>query len=287
MGMVMEKGRRRSTGDGAAPVAESGDGARPVPLDGTIRALGLVEELCARPEGVSVSELAELERENRGLTHRALASLVAAGWVVQDVASSRYRLTGRVLQLGSRYHRGLGFERPALEIMQRVADGSQCTAEVARVIDGYPRLILAATPTLSVPRMIYAPRIGELQVPHVTAAGKVWLASLSRDAFEQEVNRSDLRLWGPHAITDIAVLRREIAVVRERGVAVNDGEAGDDWLAVAVPIKGLDGAYVGSLGLVRTTLGLQPGETETLARLATEAAMAIGELLPPWALLPR
>ena len=279
--------RGRSDGTGPADGHEGRNVGRAMPLDGTLRALGIIEDLCARPDGMAVSELADLERENRGLTHRALASLVAAGWVTQDTASARYRLTGRLLQVATHYHRGLGFERPALQILQRVADESQCTAEIARVIDGYPRLILAATPTLKGPRMIYAPRIGELQVPHVTAAGKVWLASLSRDDFEQQVNRSDLRLWGPRTITDVAELRREVSVVHERGVAVNDREAGEDWLAVAVPIKGLDGGYVGSLGLVRTTSGLPPDETRTLARLATDAAAAIGELLPPWAILPR
>ena len=47
------------------------------------------------------------------------------------------------------------------------------------------------------------------------------------------------------------------------------------------------GASVASLGLVRTTQGLQATETATLAALATDAAAAISELLPPWAMLPR
>ena len=66
------------------------------------KALSVCEALSARPDGLSVSELARTLELPVSTVHRLLAGLRSRGYVRQDEGTSRYYLTLKVLDLGFR-----------------------------------------------------------------------------------------------------------------------------------------------------------------------------------------
>ncbi|MGV9864295.1 helix-turn-helix domain-containing protein, partial [Rhodococcus koreensis] len=72
------------------------------------RALGMLEKLVGRPEGVSLTELVEVTGLAKSATHRTLADLVEAGLVRQDQSHGRYALTLKFVSLGLRHVSSVG-----------------------------------------------------------------------------------------------------------------------------------------------------------------------------------
>jgi IclR family acetate operon transcriptional repressor len=81
-------------------------------------------------------------------------------------------------------------------------------------------------------------RVGGRQPAHCTAVGKAVLAELPDDVVGQLLARSGMRPQTEHTIVDPAVFQRELAVIRDRGYAEDDGEQEIGVRCVAVTVPG-------------------------------------------------
>lgn len=88
---------------------------------------------------------------------------------------------------------------------------------------------------------------------HAIAAGKVILATISKERLEAYLQTSDFVKFTENTITDEATLRDTLETVRERGYAFNDEESMDGLRAVAVPVQYPDGDLLGVLGVTGPT----------------------------------
>jgi IclR family pca regulon transcriptional regulator len=79
--------------------------------------------------------------------------------------------------------------------------------------------------------------------------GKVLLAGLPPDELEMRVARIDFVKRGPNTITARAALLEELALVRERGLAVNNEELAYGLRSIAVPVRGSGGDIVAAINL--------------------------------------
>ena len=75
-------------------------------LDSTLaKGLGVIEWLARQPGESRVTDVARALGLARSNAHRTLQTLVACGWAVQNPASSAYRPSLRLFELGSRLGR--------------------------------------------------------------------------------------------------------------------------------------------------------------------------------------
>jgi IclR family acetate operon transcriptional repressor len=255
-------------------------GRQAATVDAILRAFTIVEHLAERRDGLTVTALARLEDVNKALTHRALASLMQAGYVVQDEGSQRYRLTPRLLALAMGYYDALGLRGVAGPILQAAADATGCNAEFTRLMDGELRILMWVPPQQRVTGLRIVSRPGDTQAPHATAAGKIWLASLDEPELASWLDGRDLPALGPGTITTAPALREELRFVRDLGYALNREEDGHGVYALAVPIRTPDQTYLGSLGLTRPFAGTTVETVTRLREVASEAAAHLGAVLP-------
>jgi IclR family acetate operon transcriptional repressor len=215
---------------------------RPVASVG--RALALLEELRASPEGLGVNELARRIGVNASTASRLLGTL------------ERGRMVERA-QGGGPYRLGLG--------LVALADGVLARLDVREVARPRLRELVAATgetATLSVPgafeavtvdfvpassSVVSVARLGRPSVGHATAAGKVVLA-FGRDG-GPAAGSGALARFTERTIVDPAVLAAEIERVRERGWAEAEGEREPDLNALAAPVFARGGELEAVLGL--------------------------------------
>ncbi|WP_406497824.1 hypothetical protein OHB06_47035 [Streptomyces sp. NBC_01604] len=88
---------------------------------------------------------------------------------------------------------------------------------------------------------------------HNTASGKLTLALLP-DQYPLSVVLPRMRRRTPHTLT-AAQLTDELVRIREQGYATEVEEFRVGYLAVAVPVRGSDGVYLGALSVVAPTAG--------------------------------
>lgn len=242
------------------------------------RALVVLEALADAPEGLTVSDLSARLRTNKGLTHRILSSLVAGGYVVKDERTHRYRLTMRLIGLAFRHLRILDVYDVILPILRHLAREAGELAELNWVEQG--RLVTVAK--ADSPRQIrVVSYLGEEQILHATAAGKVWLASLAEEEALRLVLAQGMEQLTPHTITSVAALTAELERVRTQGYATSVQESSPYVIAVAAPVraKSEGGGVVGSVGVVAPAFH-EIHTDERIIRLTQEAAEEISDAWP-------
>lgn len=159
-------------------------------------------------------------------------------------------------------------------IMRRLRDVSGETVHLS-IVRGADTFFLSAVESDAVVRV--TTRVGERPPAHSTAAGKVLLASLSREAFFELYPDASLGRATEFTIEDRDALWRELRHVEQVGYATNRGESEFDMYAIAVPIERPSGPPVCSVSLAAPLSRINPTgdsainaeETKLLEHLVT------------------
>jgi IclR family acetate operon transcriptional repressor len=196
------------------------------------RTFDLLELLAEAGGSLGLSQLAESSGLPLPTIHRLMRTLVNRGYVRQE-QSRRYALGPLLIRLGDTASRVLGaWARPCLaELAERTGE----TANLA-VLDGDDIVYLAQAPSPHAMRMFTEP--GRRVLPHCTGVGKAVLAQLPEKQVRALLARTGLPARTAHTITDLEALIEEVARIRGRGYAVDDGEQEIGVRCVAVPVPG-------------------------------------------------
>ena len=198
----------------------------------------------ARPEQ-SLAELATRAGLHKTTAFRLLTALASEGLVARVTGSETYRLGPEAIALGGRALRANDVREVARETLVALAERAGETATIESLVEG-DTLILDEVHRRDSPRA--APSVGTRWPAHATSTGKVLLAGLPETALRE---RLALPLARParRTIRTIALLRRELARVRDAGYAVAVDELEDGFTAIAVPVRNHDGDVVAALSV--------------------------------------
>lgn len=247
--------------------------ARPRREVGSVaRALALLDALADSESGLGVNELARRIEVNPSTASRLLATL-EQGQLVERVPGGPYRLGLKLVFLSDRVLSRLDVRERARPWLLTLVDETGETATLS-VPGAGEAITVDFVPAPS--SVVSMARLGRPSVPHATAAGKVMLAfgrdvALSRGA--------ELTAYTERTITDPDALVRELASVRERGIAEAVGEREPDLAALAAPVLGRGEELVAILGLQGPVGRLPVSKRRALERPLLRAAAEVGRLL--------
>lgn len=244
------------------------------------RIFDVLQVLADAPGGVALADLSRLTKLARPTAHRLLADLIRRGLVRQQQSGS-YVVTLDLAMLGLSQLSRQGF----LDLCQPILDGlaMQC-GELVRIAwrDG-ERLVFVAEAQGSGPGLRYDANLGRRAVFHVMAVGKCFLAQMP---FAEAVRRVDeqgmLRhpTLGPRALRSSTALRLELSRVRRQGYAIAVDEAEVGAAAVAVPIMGSAGDFLGSLAIVGPSARLDRSKLVKWVPELFQAATGLAHIAP-------
>jgi IclR family transcriptional regulator, acetate operon repressor len=194
------------------------------------RALELLELMEAAGGTLGLSELASRAGLPLPTIHRLVRTMVNRGYLRQE-PSRRYALGPRLIPLGDTAGRMVGaWARPRLdELVRSVGE----TANLAMLeVDSV--VYVAQVPSPHSMRMFT--EVGRRVMPHCTGVGKALLSTLSVDEVTQILRRTGMPAQTETTITTPEAMLRELAEVRERGYAVDNGEQERGVRCVAAPV---------------------------------------------------
>lgn len=198
------------------------------------RALAIVELLLRSGEPRSVREVALGTGINRTTAHRLLASVHRRGWVERVAAG--YRPSPRFLALVRASLDGRDFIDEVRPTMERLSLLSRETVHLG-VLDNHEVLHIEKVDS---PEIVgVSSRVGTRAVPHLTGLGKAMLAAGSDEDLETYIAQARKRP-DPYTLGDLAALRDEIALARQRGYSIDDGESSPGVRCLAVAVRGVD-----------------------------------------------
>lgn len=212
---------------------------------------------------------------------RILAMLAGAGLVHKDAQTKRYAVGPRLSALGVYLWRHNTLHAPWREALEyavgRTGESCNLTVPESRRV-----LYLDRVETDRPLRLHLQPGT---RVPlHCTASGKLFLAAMSAEAFEQWLASAlPLERFTATTITDPDRLRREVESVRKTQVGLHDSELFDDSVSLAVPVLDADGRTIGAVAMhapaaredIRSCLRHLPVLREAAARVATSIGLAV------------
>ncbi|MCG2623677.1 IclR family transcriptional regulator [Arthrobacter sp. I2-34] len=211
----------------------------------------LTLKLLRRTPSIGVSEVAAELGVGVSTAHRLLATLAAEGFV-QQRGGRKYELGREMLGSASAIEHCAEVSAP---VMRRLRDISRETVHLS-IVRGAETFFLSAVESNAVVRV--TTRVGERPPAHSTGAGKVLLASLSREAFLELYPDESLGQATDLTIEDREALWDELRHVEQVGYATNLGESEFDMYAIAVPIRRPDGPPVCALSLAAPLSRINP-----------------------------
>ena len=216
-------------------------------LDSTLaKGLGVIEWLARQPGESRVTDVARALGLARSNAHRTLQTLVACGWAVQNPASSAYRPSLRLFELGSQLGASadlIALVRPHLAAL---AASTGETIHLAR-LDGAEIVYLDKFDS-PLPVAAYS-RIGGRAPACCVASGKALLAAALPSLADLRALFGSLKEHTPNSITDFGALRSELERTAARGFAENREEWRLGVCGLGAPIFDARGAPVLAVGM--------------------------------------
>ncbi|HET7047789.1 MAG TPA: IclR family transcriptional regulator [Solirubrobacteraceae bacterium] len=236
------------------------------------RAIALLDALAESEAGVGVNELARRIGVNASTASRLLATLEQGG-LVERAPGGPYRLGLKLVALSDRVLSRLDVRERARPWLLTLVDETGETATLS-VPGAGAAITVDVVPAPS--SVVSMARLGRPSVSHATAAGKVMLAFGGDAALSRG---TELTAYTERTITDPDALVRELAVVRERGIAEAVGEREPDLAAMAAPVLGRGDELVAILGVQGPVGRLPAAKRRALEQPLRRAAAEVGRLL--------
>ena len=203
------------------------------PVKSADRTLDVLEALAAAQTPATLGELAHNLHIPKSSLHGILRTLSRRRWVEADPSGARFTLGLRALQLGTSFVDADGGVQRAQPTLDWLAEQSGETVQLAR-LDGATVVYLAKRGSRHPVQLIST--VGSRLPAHATALGKAMLACLDTSEILR-VLPARLEAVTPRTIVDRDRLVEELAVVRSRGYAVDDGEVAEGLRCFAVPVE--------------------------------------------------
>ncbi|WP_291380371.1 IclR family transcriptional regulator [Demequina sp.] len=248
---------------------EDEPGAADARLVGSDRVLALLIELARRPDGASLDDLAVALDSAKSTVHRALGSLTRSGLATRE-SLGRYAVSDEFLRLAFTYQES----RPeAARVMPALRQLAERFGEIAHygVLEGGD-VVYRAKVDPAAGSIRLTSYIGGRNPARATAMGKAILAhrlATTAEALEWAADHP-VEQRTAHTLTDDAEWAKDIALVRERGFAVDDqeNEPGINCVAVRVVTPSGEGALSVSALAYRTPLSTLIDSVDDLRAVA-------------------
>jgi DNA-binding IclR family transcriptional regulator len=237
----------------------------------TVAAFSILEEMALHSEPSRITDVASALQMPRARVYRYLQTLIQLGYVRQDPATERYRLTLKLFHLG-----------------QAIADGTLLTS-VARPVMAALRDVMEQTVTLSIPeetgmRVIDIVRIdspvqivtrpGAVLSFHSSAQGKIALA-WGNPAYHAQINAARAAGDPDLAGLDLNWLDNEIKHARITGWAVAPSETLPGVNAISAPIFDNEKRFVATITIVGSVQHIEPEPSSHYVASILKAAREI------------
>lgn len=247
------------------------------PVKSAYRALDVLEAMSAGP--ATLSELSRLLGIPKSSLHGLLRTLTERGWVATTESGHQFRLGLRALQVGTRFVDEDEVVAQVAPSLDRLAAATGETVQQAR-LDGAQVVYLAKRDSAHPVRLISS--IGSRLPAHATGLGKALLAARDDETVRGLLGSPPYPALTARTVRTWESLQAELAEVRARGYAIDDGEAGDGLRCFGVvvpPVRGLDtGPATDAISVSVPVYRLDPDHEDEIVNALLEEQARLGGL---------
>jgi DNA-binding IclR family transcriptional regulator len=227
----------------ASPKSETG--SKEKRLSSVATAIQLLKAFSEEQVDIGISELSRKLGVAKSTVHRLAATLAAEGLLEQDRETEKYRLGIALFRLGALVRRRMDISSQGRPFLYALREKTNETVHLA-ILDGTEIMYVYNLESTQAIRM--RSDLGVRKPAYCTAEGQAILAFQPPPVIEAVIAQG-LTARTPQTITDPAKLTKALAVVRQRGCAIEDEESEIGMRGISAPIRNDAGEVVAAVGL--------------------------------------
>ncbi len=210
------------------------------------RALDILEAFSPRQYELGITELSQRVNLSPPTVSRLVQTLVARGYLVQNRANKKYRLSFKFLDLVAVIHAERDLYKVSLPVLSRLRNKLKETVYID-VLDGDERVCFLSLPGLH-PVSTVVP-VGQRSPLYAGADSRTLLAFLEDDEIESYLERVELKVYASNTITDRKRLWEEINSCRLLETAMSMNEFHQGSACVSAPIRDYSTRVIAALSV--------------------------------------
>ncbi|MCY1144244.1 IclR family transcriptional regulator [Actinoplanes sp. Pm04-4] len=201
----------------------------------------------------------------RSTTHRTADKMLKLGWL--DKPAGRYRVGNRIFELSGLAPVRHQLREAALPYLQDLHHATRLTVQLGVLSGTQVLLVEKITGHRPMPMLS---QVGAMLPAHCSALGRAILAYSDEEAVQAVVD-AGMERRTPRTMTTATALRRELAAIPDRGLAVEREEGNVGISCVAAPIFGPLGAVVAAVSVTGPVALVRADRAGPAVRLAAAA----------------
>lgn len=221
-------------------------------------------ETLAQNGPMTLTQLSQSLGLHKTTAHRLTQSLVSMHYVKKDAVTGKYRLTFKILELSGRVLEQMDIRAIAHPYIERLA--SECRETVHFVQREGSNIVYIDKVESNVNSVRMVSRVGLRQPMYCTAVGKAMLAELPLEDVRELWDKSRLEKLTENTITDFPLLQKELALIREKGYALDNEENELGVRCIAACVTGFDGKSVNAFSISAPTTRMDDDRIRELSR---------------------
>jgi DNA-binding IclR family transcriptional regulator len=195
----------------------------------------------------TLTEISQVIDINKSTTFRLLATLLGLNYLQVDEATGQYRLGLACLELARSYQTGDELLRGAQPELLRLRDVTKETVHLA-VLDGMEIVYLEKLESLHAIGLMSS-GVGRRAPAYCTGVGKALLSHVDPQVVLDKMEWGKLRRFNERTITEPDELIAHLAMIRQRGYSLDEGEHESEVRCVAAPIFDRTGEVVAAISV--------------------------------------
>ena len=248
-------------------------------IEGMAKGMAVLESFDTERQRLNATLAAQRAGITRAAARRHLLTLEHLGYLESD--GRYFWLAPKVLRFSGSYLASARLPRVMQPTLNRLAAQTQQSFS-AVVLEGDEVVIVARSGAYGSPARLlaYGLHLGARLPAHATSTGRVLLAALAPGELSAWLEGRTLARLTPQTTVQPTALRRLLRQVREDDFCIAAEEHELGVLALAVPLRNMQGRTVAALNVVASAQAHPPETlTQTLLPLLQEAAREVRGLL--------
>lgn len=233
------------------------------------RAIAILDCFTLEKPNLGVREAARLTGISVSTAGRLMADMKTLGILTQDTESMAYMIGSKMLAWAGIYSVSCDVRTLALPVMVRLQEKTRETISLY-VLEGNERVCVERLESPETVRIVA--RVGRRIPLYAGSAGKVFLAFMSDDRRKKVMDQMELTPITDQTIIHKKHLAAQLAIIRNEGYAVSQGEWVRDASGVAAPIFDQQGRITASLTISGPTQRFSDAVIAEMAILVKEGA---------------
>lgn len=209
-----------------------------------VKGLKVLESLVQSGGPRSLTDIALQCGISKSNAHRVLGTLEACGYVTRTQGSRSYELTLRLWEMGQRVFSRVDIRSIAMPHLRALATETGETVHLS-VLDNNQTLYIDKVDSTHAVRAYV--NIGDRSPAYCSATGKAMLAHAPEDVVSSA--GANMQRFTRHTVSSPAMLRRQLAEIREKGYSMTNGEWREGVLGFGRAILSPSGKAIAAIGV--------------------------------------